>query len=69
MSNVVDLHPSREPDDILDDMKGQLQSVLVIGYNGQGHLKGAASADMDEAEVIMLMRLMERAVVDSMVSE
>jgi hypothetical protein len=49
--------------------KQQLQSVLVIGYNDQGHLKGAASADMDEAEVIMLMRLMERAVIDSMVSE
>jgi hypothetical protein len=69
MSNVVDLHPSREPDDILDNMKGQLQSVLVVGYTDQGHLKGAASADMDEAEIIMLMRLMERAVVNSMVSE
>jgi hypothetical protein len=70
MNNVVKLHPSRDPDAVLDDMKKQqLQSVLVIGYTDQGLLRGAASADMDEAEVIMLMRLMERAVIDSMVSE
>jgi hypothetical protein len=66
---IVKLHPSREPDDVLADMMGRLNSVLVMGFDEHGHLQGEASADMSEAEVIFLLRLMERAVMDSVVSE
>ena len=68
-AHIIKLHPSREPDDILDDMKGKLQSVIVFGYDDQGQLQGEASADMDEADVMLILRLMERAVIDTMVCE
>jgi hypothetical protein len=69
MSNVIRIHASREPDDILEEMKGRLQSVIVFGWDDKGQLQGEASADMSEAEVIFIMRLMERAVIDSVVGE
>jgi hypothetical protein len=59
MTNVVKLYESREPDDVLEAMKGTLQDVLVLGVGADGTLHALASADMTPPDVVWLMALVQ----------
>jgi hypothetical protein len=59
MSNVVKLYESREPDDVLEAMKGTLQDVLVLGVGADGTLHALASADMTPPDVVWMMTLVQ----------
>ena len=59
MSNVVKLYEGREPDDVLEAMKGTLQDVLVLGVGADGTLHALASADMTPPDVVWMMTLVQ----------
>jgi hypothetical protein len=59
VTNVVKLHEGREPDDVLEAMKGTLQDVLVLGVGADGTLHALASADMTPPDVVWMMALVQ----------
>lgn len=54
-SNVINLRPAYDPDNLLEKAVGQYESVLVIGYDKDGALDVRASLNITVAEINFML--------------
>lgn len=57
MSNVITLFPSKSPNEVLENAKGNFKDVIVIGFNEEGFLVSIRSMGLSRAEVILALEM------------
>lgn len=58
--SVVKFYPANaaeNPDNVLEQAIGALESVLVVGYDKHGNLDARASLNLDEEEIIFMLEM------------
>ena len=58
MSNVVDFFPNNaaeNPDNVLEQAKGQYQDVFILGYDADGDIDARSSLGFSKAEILFLI--------------
>ena len=64
MSNVINLMPTQATaDEVLEDCKGELEQVLVLGWTDEGIMAAKATSDMDLKETVYLLEVFKQAVI------
>lgn len=66
MTNVVMLHPAKDPDVVLQEAIGQYGSVCVIGWDVNGEMDLRVDLNLSVADAYLLMAVAQRALVDHM---
>lgn len=56
-------HPDVPVDDLLEGAKGKLEQVIVAGYDRDGVLYFGSSVS-DGGEILWLLKMMEKALLD-----
>lgn len=57
MSNVTELFPSKSPNEVLENAKGNFKDVVVIGFNEEGFLVSIRTMGLSKAEVILALEM------------
>ena len=64
MDNVINLMPTQATaDEVLEDCKGELEQVLVLGWTEEGIMSAKATSDMDLKETVYLLEVFKQAVI------
>jgi len=67
MGKVTELRPKATADDILEALQGQLDSVLVLGWNKEGTMVIASTEP--EGEILLMMEIARVSIVEAHISE
>lgn len=62
--SLVKAKPDLSADEVLENAKGQLETVLIIGYNHDGGLDVCASPDLDNANILWLVECFKQYLID-----
>lgn len=57
MSNIKEIRPKIDTDDVLEKAKGNYGSVLLIGWNKEGELDVRSSGDLQGKDILWLTQL------------
>ena len=64
MDNVINLMPEQATaDEVLEDCKGELEQVLVLGWTPEGVMAAKATSDMDLRETVYLLEVFKHSVI------
>lgn len=55
MSEVITLHPTMDPDHVLEQAVGVYGDCLIIGYDKEGYLDVRASLSLTTSKILLLM--------------
>lgn len=57
--NVIKMHsdPATDPDIVLEAAKGELESVLIIGYDKEGQLDARASLNIKQSDILWMIEM------------
>ncbi len=63
MDNVTQLRPADNPDTVLEKAKGELESVLIIGYDKEGCLDVRASLNIDHSDILWMIERFKQKLI------
>lgn len=67
MGKVTELRPKATADDILEALKGELDSVLVIGWSQDGTI--VITSTETEGEILLMLEIAKASIVEAHFSE
>jgi hypothetical protein len=67
MGKVTELRPKATADDILEALQGQLDSVLVVGWNKDGIM--VITSNEPDGDVMLMMEIARVSIVEAHISE
>jgi len=56
-SNVTPIRAALSPDNVLEQAKGQYESVLVLGYDHTGELDARASLNLKTTDIVFIVEM------------
>ena len=64
MSNIINLMPTEaSADEVLEECKGQLKDVLVLGWTSENELVAKSTTSMDMKEIIYTMEVFKHTLI------
>jgi hypothetical protein len=67
MGKVTELRPKATADDILEALSGQLDSVLVLGWNKEGTM--VITSNEPDGDVMLMLEIARVSIVEAHISE
>jgi len=67
MGKVTELRPKATADDILQALQGQLDSVLVLGWNKDGTM--VITSNEPDGEIMLMLEIARVSIVEAHISE
>ena len=64
MSNIINLMPTQaSADEVLEECKGELKDVLVLGWTSENELAAKSTTSMDMKEIIYIMEVFKQTLI------
>lgn len=63
MSKVVELNPEHNPDNLMEEAKGQYHSAVILGFDSEGGIR-IMSANMPVTDLIYLLEKTKLVVLE-----
>ena len=64
MSNIINLMPTQaSADEVLEECKGELKDVLVLGWTSENELVAKSTTAMDMKEIIYTMEVFKQTLI------
>ena len=64
MSNIINLMPTQaSADEVLEECKGELKDVLVLGWTSENELVAKSTTSMDMKEIIYTMEVFKQTLI------
>ena len=64
MSNIINLMPTQaSADEVLEECKGALKDVLVLGWTSENELVAKSTTSMDMKEIIYTMEVFKQTLI------
>ena len=69
MDNVVEIHKAKNPDKVLEQAKGQLESVFIMGWDKEGYLDFRASTNINKKDILWMIELFKHKLLNDEIYE
>jgi hypothetical protein len=64
VSNIINLMPTQaSADEVLEECKGELKDVLVLGWTSENELVAKSTTSMDMKEIIYTMEVFKQTLI------
>ena len=64
MSNVYNIDGSLEPDDLLENMKGKFDKILIVGWDSEDELYSHTSSTMIKKDVLWVIEVIKLSLLN-----